>query len=190
MNAARTLKTESGFSLIELMIVVAIIGILATIAIPNFNKFQAKAKQSEAKTALSNLHGAMKGFHAEWNTYRADLRDIGYSPEGRLTYHVGFAGAESVAPTDPFQASTAGGAGAGTCVNTGVGAATCGMGFTLAPGMPAFAAAAAGGSCAAGANPTQTTFVATAIGNIGSTTTNDVWTITQAKRVCNNQSGI
>ena len=46
---------KRGFTLIELMIVVAIIGILAAIAIPNFIKFQAKSKQSEAKTNLKAI---------------------------------------------------------------------------------------------------------------------------------------
>ena len=49
MKAARLLKTQAGFSLIELMIVVAIIGILASIAVPNFQKFQRRAKQTEGK---------------------------------------------------------------------------------------------------------------------------------------------
>ncbi len=49
------LRSKKGFTLIELMIVVAIIGILAAIAIPNFLKFQAKSKQSEAKSNLGAI---------------------------------------------------------------------------------------------------------------------------------------
>ena len=48
-------KGKKGFTLIELMIVVAIIGILAAIAIPNFLQFQAKSKQSEAKSNLGAI---------------------------------------------------------------------------------------------------------------------------------------
>ncbi|MEW5742227.1 MAG: prepilin-type N-terminal cleavage/methylation domain-containing protein [Myxococcota bacterium] len=74
-------KLKKGFTLVELMIVVAIIGILAAIAIPNFIKFQARGKQSEAKTNLKGLFQAEKSYFAERDTFAADMQSIGFIPE-------------------------------------------------------------------------------------------------------------
>ncbi len=68
------LHAKKGFTLIELMIVVAIIGILAAIAIPNFLKYQAKSKQSEAKMNLGSLGTSAEAYHAEKDTYNTRRR--------------------------------------------------------------------------------------------------------------------
>jgi type IV pilus assembly protein PilA len=62
---------QKGFTLIELMIVVAIIGILAAIAIPNFLTYQAKAKGSEAKTNINGIRTSEIAFFAENGAYVA-----------------------------------------------------------------------------------------------------------------------
>jgi type IV pilus assembly protein PilA len=74
-------RTAKGFTLIELMIVVAIIGILASLAIPNFLKFQAKAKQSEAKTNLKGIYTAEIAHFGEQNRY-GNFDMVAWAPVG------------------------------------------------------------------------------------------------------------
>jgi type IV pilus assembly protein PilA len=88
---------QTGFSLVELMVVVAIIGILATVAVPQVNKFMAKARQAEAKTTLAGIFTAEKAFYTEYNTYHTDFRTIGFAPEGRVRYNAGFSSAHACA---------------------------------------------------------------------------------------------
>lgn len=89
-------KNQKGFTLIELMIVVGIIGILVAIAAPNFSRYQSKARQSEAKIALAAIYGAEKSFYSEYAAYIGSMDAIGYSPEGqRRFYSVGWAALHS-----------------------------------------------------------------------------------------------
>ena len=78
-------KLARGFTLIELMIVVAIIGILAAIAIPDFMKMQAKTKQSEAKANLKAYFTSAKSHFAEQNTFVCGRCD--WEPEKGIKYN-------------------------------------------------------------------------------------------------------
>jgi type IV pilus assembly protein PilA len=109
-------KSKKGFTLIELMIVVAIIGILAAIAIPNFVRFQLKAKSTEGKVNLAGIRTAEEAYFSEFGSYVAaavtpatiggttkrafvEVADggfgiIGWAPEGQVffRYDVGVNG--------------------------------------------------------------------------------------------------
>lgn len=97
-----------GFTLVEVMIVVAIIGILAAIAIPNFLNFRLKAKVSEAKANLAAIRGLEIAYYTEYDRYMtgqdwtpthgADrsiriawdpttrFSQLGFAPEGKVFY--------------------------------------------------------------------------------------------------------
>ncbi len=106
-------KNESGFSLVELMIVVAIIAILAAIAIPAFMQFAIKAKTSEATGNLNAIRTCEEAYRAENDVYIiaivatpsnggtdatpdswtggtadsiADFTQMGFAPDGDVRY--------------------------------------------------------------------------------------------------------
>src|SRR5438094_10282750 len=83
------MKGNKGFTLIELMIVVAIIGILAAIAIPNFMTYQAKARQAEAKVGLGGIFTTATSYFAENGTFSVLPTGLGYSPAGTPKYKIG-----------------------------------------------------------------------------------------------------
>src|SRR4051812_32411488 len=101
-----SLRNNKGFSLVELMVVVAIIGILAAIAVPNYQRFTAKSKQSEAKSNLSALYSAERAFNAEWQQFNGGFGVVGYQPTGTLRYNHGFSANIALPINHPLGAVT------------------------------------------------------------------------------------
>ncbi len=90
----KLLREQSGFTLVELMVVVAIIGVLSAIAVPNFKKYQAKSKTSEAKLQLSAAYTAEQSFFSDYDTYATCLQFMGFNPTNEVAqryYAIGFA---------------------------------------------------------------------------------------------------
>lgn len=113
----KTLRRQDGFTLVELMVVVAIIGLLSAVAIPNFQKYQARSKTAEAKLQLAAIYTAEASFFADYNIYHTCLNYMGYNPAEEVTsryYATGF----SVAGTLDATAYT-------SAVNAGINTADC-----------------------------------------------------------------
>lgn len=175
----KIMTSQKGFSLIELMIVVAIIGILASIAIPNYQRFQAKARQSEARSQLAAVFTAEKAFLAEWNQYFGDLAEVGYVPEGDLRYNVGFSANGGI--QTPANYTGALGGGANPVANNLATRTMCGT--AAAPNCRDISDAAAALNGAA--VPALTTFIASAVGNVDTDAGIDEWRVNQAKLFSN-----
>jgi len=158
------MKFKQGFTLIELMIVVAIIGILAAIAIPNFMRFQARARQTEAKSHLGAIYTAYIGYLSDNSTYPSSativlgagtfdcLRIADWAPKGNTRYNY-------------------------ECMGTVAFSATAQGAAHIAPG------GSCGSPVVSAAN--TTTFTILACGNVDQDPVYDIWTINDSKALDN-----
>ena len=165
-------NNERGFTLIELMIVVAIIGILAAIAIPNFVAYQAKSKQSEAKVSLGAIFTSAVAFNAESQNPQSfapnTLSQIGWLPAGSPRYSFWYGAGVNVT-------------GDSTTVDQffGSSTATTPCNATIAPASGGFTVAA-----------TSSGFTAGASGNIDGDASCDHWFINDRRNLQNTNTDV
>ncbi len=118
-------KRTQGFTLIELMIVVAILGVLAATAIPSFRNYQLSSKRTEAYANLSALAKTQKAYFAEFNEFvgveaepfattslpptstkrskdsiATGFEDVGWVPDGDVYYDY-----DTATPAEPWNAT-------------------------------------------------------------------------------------
>lgn len=86
MNVKMTNKAQSGFTLIELMIVVAIIGILAAVALPAYQDYTARAKVTEVNLQVGSCKNAVTEFIQSNAAFPADANQAGCSSTATTKY--------------------------------------------------------------------------------------------------------
>jgi prepilin-type N-terminal cleavage/methylation domain-containing protein len=87
MRKDYTISDQFGFTLCEVMVVVAIVSVLATISIASYVVFGNKAKTVEAEIALAEVSRREMLYHDAQGTYSSDLQSIGYMPSPPLKYY-------------------------------------------------------------------------------------------------------
>lgn len=83
-------KKSGGFSLVELLIVIAIIGIIAAIAIPSYSSYMTKTRRIDGTSFLIEVAGEQFRFFSEYNRYATSMDELGYGTGATADSEEGF----------------------------------------------------------------------------------------------------
>lgn len=174
------------------MVAVAIVGVLARIATVNYNKYSARARQSEAKIKLASVYSAMHGFYAAEGTFTACIKQAGYNTDVMgAFYTVGWNNniASNCGPNGDTACTAYGWLPDGTADGSRTCAAT--DKYTLGTLAIGNSTSPPGASDFANDSLTGKTFTAEAVGSIIRTTSvYDRWIINEKKYIHNVYPGI
>jgi prepilin-type N-terminal cleavage/methylation domain-containing protein len=113
----KEIKNEQGFTIVELMITIAIIGVLAAVAGVQFKTYQSKSRAAEAKIQLSAIYTSQNIFYNEFDFYSNCLSDMGFTPSGnsKRFYAIGFPNLTAAVDTAVYNQAVANGLASGSC---------------------------------------------------------------------------
>lgn len=183
MLARKLKRMAAGFTLIELMITIGIVGILVRIAVTNYNRVMGKSHNAEAKLALATTYMGEKNFYAQHSYYVQGMKDIAYTPEGTTRFYtIGWtAVSQSGTLTSYLDAAT------GATILTGTTASWARVNY---PATYTSCTLATLSSTPGSATVAGQTFSIVATGQIVNAATNcDTWTINDSKTLSNTTIG-
>jgi type IV pilus assembly protein PilA len=169
--------TAKGYTLVELMVTVAIIGILAAISIPNFRRLQASSQQSEVRSNLRALYDFEQAHLMEYSRYTKSVVRLGFAPERGNRYQYGLKGSPITSDDRTGTTATTGLTADAIMVDVfRYGAAAAAAIPTQSPCSTPFVTAGRAGAA----------FTAVAQGNIDDDATIDLWSISSTSRDMSN----
>lgn len=190
-------RKNDAFTLLEMLITLAITGIMLAVAIPNYRKYQARTRQQEARTALTVIYTVEQTFFSDTGSFSACLKQIGAdrSQEPMRYYSSGFN--YTYTPGPDWNCGKNGDQCCDTYTYTfsGISDQRCSaadQSFAATIASPNTSSLTADPSAPLGTvlKAQKYDFTAGAGGYIGVPSSRDIWTIDQNKNLINIQSGL